>query len=289
MHILPASMASTVLPIQNLSYSSLMCFLRNAAEFRRIYLLKIYRERQNPALVVGKAFHKCLELYYKGHSKEQALEIGFQLIHDLEPTIDFGKTGSLEKVLEDYRKTVEHYYADGEQFVRKEHVISSEQTFRGNPISGVPLKAVSDLVLREPGISEPSVVDFKKVATFTLRDADGNFLVPRAYYIQSVFNYLTIKATMGVAPRQMTFLEVKTSKNKDEDEPQAQAVKILMTTPEYAAQIRNVEALASRMISLVGNESVQDALYLPNVSDMMGGDESYDDWVEGLEATGVET
>lgn len=276
-------MASPKPPIEHLSYSALMCFLRNPAEFERIYVKKQYREKQAPAAVVGKAFHKCMEFYYKGHSKEQALEMGFQLVHDVEHLIDFGETGSLEKVLRDYRKTVEHYYKDGEKFVRFDHVISSEYTFRAAGISPVPLKSVTDLILREPGISEPTIVDFKKVTTFTKRDKDGKFILPPAYLIQSVFNYLTVKGTMGVAPRKMVFLEVKTGENKNPDEPLAQEVTINMASPEYAEECSKVLLLISNVLKLISNPKISSILYNPNVQDMMTGEESWAEWSKSLD------
>jgi len=264
------------LPIEHLSFSALMCFMRNKYEFKRVYIDKKYRDTQTPALVVGKAFHKCMEMYYKGHSKEQSLEIGFHYIHDIEHTIDFGKTGSVEKVLEDYRQTVDHYFKDGEQFVKKEHVIASERSMKGS-VEGiaVPVKAVADLVLKTP---ELKIVDFKKVTSLS----DLNEPVKPEYLIQAAFNFWAACTELGEEPTEMLFLEVKTSKNRDKDEPQCQVVVIDFrsdTMKQYIEAVKSLTASALLLLSFA-QDKLAESLFLPNVSDMLSGPESWTEWME---------
>ena len=264
------------LPIEHLSFSALMCFMRNKYEFKRVYIDKKYRDTQTPALVVGKAFHKCMEMYYKGHSKEQSLEIGFHYIHDVEDTIDFGKTGSVEKVLEDYRQTVDHYFKDGEQFVNKEHVIASERSMKGS-VEGiaVPVKAVADLVLKTP---ELKIVDFKKVTSLS----DLNEPVKPEYLIQAAFNFWAACTELGEEPTEMLFLEVKTSKNRDKTEPQCQVVVVDFrsdTMKQYIEAVKSLTASALLLLSFA-QDKLAESLFLPNVSDMLSGPESWAEWME---------
>lgn len=267
------------LPIPHLSFSALMCFMRNRYEFKRVYMDKQYRESQNPALVVGKAFHKCMEMYYKGHTKEQSLEIGFMLIHDVEHTIDFGKTGSLEKVLEDYRKTVEHYFEDGEKFIVKEHVRDSELSMKGmTELVEIPIKAVADLTLRTPDLE---IVDFKKVTAFSTEKTEDGTVPPikAEYLIQASFNYWAALGQIGEEPKRMHFLEVKTSKNKDKDEPQCQLVTIEFSSDGVKRYMNGVKALIISSLTLLKDEDLKDVLFTPNVSDMMSGQDTWNEWM----------
>lgn len=264
------------LPIEHLSFSALMCFMRNKYEFKRVYIDKKYRDTQTPALVVGKAFHKCMEMYYKGHSKEQSLEIGFHYIHDIEHTIDFGKTGSVEKVLDDYRQTVDHYFKDGEQFVKKEHVVASERSMKGS-VDGivVPVKAVADLVLKTP---ELKIVDFKKVTSLS----DLNEPVKPEYLIQAAFNFWAASTELGEQPTEMLYLEVKTSKNRDKDEPQCQVVVVDFRSDTMKQYIEAVKSMTASVLLLLSfaQDKLAESLFLPNVSDMLSGPESWAEWLE---------
>lgn len=278
-------------PIAHLSFSALMCFMRNKHEFKRTYMDKQYRDVNTPAIVVGKAFHKCMEMYYNGHSREQALEIGFHYIHDIQSQgkMDFGKTGSIEKVLEDYRKTVEHYFKDGEKFIIREAVKSSELSMK-SLVEGipVPIKAVADLVMRSP--ENPSlfeIVDFKKVTTLTdtqreYQLEDGSYeirpWVKPEYMIQAAFNFWASTSQLGSTPCKMHFLEVKTSKNQDKDEPQCQLITIDFTAKENLDYLKVVAKLIRDMMALLENKDIYDHLFLPNVSDMFSGEESWTEW-----------
>lgn len=265
-----------------------MCFMRNRYEFKRVYIDKQYREAQNPALVVGKAFHKCMEMYYKGHPKEQALEIGFMLIHDVEHTIDFGKTGSLEKVLEDYRQTVDHYFKDGEKFIVKEQVRESELSMKGmTEHIEIPIKAVADLTLRTPDLE---IVDFKKVTAFSrekpeefsTEETKGEETSPpikAEYLIQASFNYWAAVGQLNEAPKRMHFLEVKTSKNRDKDEPQCQRITIEFESEAMKRYMNGVKALIKSSLILLKDEDLKDVLFTPNVGDMMSGQHTWDEWI----------
>lgn len=269
---------ATSLPIEHISFSALMCFLRNKYEFKRVYIDKKYRDTQTPALVVGKAFHKCMEMYYKGHTKEQSLDMGFHFIHDIEKTIDFGKTGSLEDVLSDYRQTVEHYFLDGEQFIKKEHVLSSERSMKG-AVDGVavPVKAVADLIMKTPAVE---IVDFKKVTTLSPVEEDGTIKPKPEYLIQAAFNFWSARSELQEDPAKMYFLEVKTSKNRDKDKPQCQLVPIDFVSDEAKEYLSLVRTLLISSLELIALEDLREHLFLPNVSDMLTGPESWDEWTE---------
>ena len=67
--------------VDHLSYSALVTFLRNQVEFQKRYIAKVYDNPSSPSMVVGKAFHKALEIYYKGGTFDEAAAAGLDEIN----------------------------------------------------------------------------------------------------------------------------------------------------------------------------------------------------------------
>ena len=88
-------------------------FLRNRLAFKKKYILKIYDDKYGPSAIVGQAAHKALELYFKGMDNKTAIQAGLdQIDHTSDSEIDFGKTGSREKMLKDYSQAINFYFQE---------------------------------------------------------------------------------------------------------------------------------------------------------------------------------
>ena len=58
--------------LSHLSYSAITLFLHNPSGFRKKYLLGVKDQKTTPAALVGTAFHKFLEVFYKTSNLEVA-------------------------------------------------------------------------------------------------------------------------------------------------------------------------------------------------------------------------
>src|SRR3569832_90408 len=97
-------------PIAYRSHSSLMSFLRNPLAWYKRYVEKIYDTPSNPASVIGRAAHLCMEHFYGGISKEGAVELGLEYIRGVPDfEINFGKAKS-KKAQKDKRLSMERDY-----------------------------------------------------------------------------------------------------------------------------------------------------------------------------------
>lgn len=86
-----------------LSHSAIMCFLNNQIQFKKRYIARVYDDPMNPSMVVGSAIHKMIELRLKGEPIEKAMQAGIEEIDNVaDYEIEYGKTGSREKMLKDY-------------------------------------------------------------------------------------------------------------------------------------------------------------------------------------------
>jgi hypothetical protein len=86
------------------SYSSMSALLSNPLNFKKKYILKVYDDPMSPSGVVGTACHKVAEAYFgNGKSEQEAIQAGYDYIDSISHTeIDYGKTGSKEKILKDF-------------------------------------------------------------------------------------------------------------------------------------------------------------------------------------------
>lgn len=249
-------------------------YLANPWRFHRIYIQKISTFTDSPATLVGKAFHKCLELYYTGpefrtdEGLAKAKETGLQIIRAGAAQVDWGKTGSLEKAEADALQTIEHYFAENPMYEVHGSKLTPERILSGI-VKGFPvsIKAVSDLTIEsDHGVT---IVDFKKVSQLT----DG--ALPAAYQIQGWFNEKAFTAVTGTRPTKMLFHEVKTSKNKD-GSPQSFRHMIDFTSDQWKATDK---AITKMVKSILKDISRKGRVWLPNVSDMNAGEDSWNEYL----------
>lgn len=254
-------------PIDHWSYSSLTLFLRNRLAFKKTYILKQYDNTTSPSAVVGSAGHKALEAYYNGMSVDQAIEAGITHIERTsDAEIDYGKTGSREKMLKDYTQAINFYFAEMKpihEVIGVEKAIIKEIKDRDNNVLTLPAKAKIDIVSRNEA-GEIEVIDHKFVRSFS----DG-LLDDPAKLIQGMFNYHAIEAEYGVAPARIIYRECRISANRD-GSPQVQDYVVEFNRPEDFAFFYNIYNDCTREILK------PDVMYLPNFQDMFDGQNSFD-------------
>ncbi|PZM83069.1 hypothetical protein DLH72_04015 [Candidatus Gracilibacteria bacterium] len=145
--------------------------------------------------------------------------------------VDFGKTGSNEKLIKDVKTGVEAFLSENIDYgevLEVEFAMETEvfeklggKTFVKSP---VPFKAVTDEICRTtstktimvdgaPEILDPGVL-FLEDTKFKSSHSDMNAEDPK-YIFQAFFNYYCVLNHFGEAPKYMIFREIKTSKNKD--------------------------------------------------------------------------
>ena len=253
-----------ICPIDHISYSAFTQYLKDRYLFKRKYIDRIYDEKDKPAQIVGKAFHKCLEVYYQGVDLEDAREAGAELVHAALPNIDFGNTGSLEEILKDYSQTTDHYFSESPY--PREIVMASEEVMC-EKVKGfkVQIKAVSDLILKYPGGGH-DIVDFKKVNSLSKEDE-----IKGIYYIQAAFNYWAVCSRFKLKPSCMFYREVKTSKNRDGG-PQTATVTINFNDPKVQEILVKIRRMVNGVIHEMSRKYI---LMLPNPQDNMSGQDSW--------------
>lgn len=257
-------------PIAHWSYSSMIEFLRNRLSFKKKYILKIQDNKTGPSAVVGKAYHKALESFYGGQkNRNVAFEVGMAQIENTpDQWIEYGKTGSREKILASYAQAMEFYWQEEPEFHEVLAVEKSLTHFidvNGTDLS-LPAKAIVDLVTRNEK-KELEIVDHKVVKEYTDAEVDSGERM-----IQAMFNYHTVKKEFGEAPKRMIFNELKPSKNKD-GSPQLQSY--IIEFDKHQDFFGIFHQLYNDCTKEVSRE---DCLFLPNITDMYSGQQSFEDY-----------
>jgi hypothetical protein len=263
-------------PIAYWSHSSLMAFLRNPLAWYKRYVEKIYDTPSNPASVIGRAAHLCMEHFYGGISKEGAVELGLEYIRGVPDfEINFGKAKS-KKAQKEKRLSMERDYLQAVSFYLakppKHKVLGVEvRAMATVPGLALPIKAVSDLVVEsriEKGALD--IVDHKFVDSFSPYKGKKTLFV-----MQALFNYYTVREQYGRPVRRFIVHECKKRANKD-GSPQMRRYVIDFT------QCEEEFAIFHRLINDATAEISRERLFLPNPSDMFEGENSFDIYRMGL-------
>tara|TARA_Y100000310_G_C20704007_1_gene833012 strand:- start:4327 stop:6180 length:1854 start_codon:yes stop_codon:yes gene_type:complete len=241
-------------------------FLRNRLAFKKQYILKIYDDQKSPSAVLGQAAHKALEMYYGGLDSTSSIEVGLKFIEELsDAEINYGKTGSREKLLKEYNQAISFYLEEAQEYkirdVEKKLTHFIEIDGEKMPIAA---KSITDLVIEndEGGID---IIDYKFSKFFTTDYEDNPVFI-----LQAMFNYHTIKQECGIAPTRMIFNECKISKNKN-GEPQVQPWII-----EFEKQ-KDYFVFFKKIYKDCTTEILKpDIQYLPNFSDIFDGKNSFE-------------
>jgi hypothetical protein len=257
------------------SYSSMTALLRNPLAFKKKYILKVYDDIDSPSAVVGKAAHKALEAYYNGKEQSDAIQVGLDLInHTSDMGINYGKTGSRANIISTYTQAVNFYFQELPVFHEilgvELEAVEEIETIDGQKLS-LPAKSFSDLVVRNK-LGEIEIIDHKFVRSYSDSAVD-NF----GHFIQAMFNYHTLKAKLGEAPKRMIFNECKVSKNKDST-PQIQPYVVEFDGEGSIADFAtfyNLYDACTRLINLEG------MVFLPNPNDIFDGQVTFETFRNG--------
>lgn len=258
------------LPIEHLSYSSLMCLLGNEQQFKKNYILNIWDYKDSPTAMVGKAFHRAMEMRYKGLEWDKAIEEGIKHIEGIQDSkVEWGKTGSREKVIKEYTQVINFWRAEeptcGET-IETEMKITTNFQLPSGQWSPLPLKTVVDRITRlDEGLR---IWDYKVVTSFTDKTEENP-----DYIMQSIFNYYGVLAKYKEAPVTQTFLEIKKSKNKDGSK-QVEAYEINFEKMEHYFHL-----FEKVYTAIVLRLSDQNHIFLPNFSHPYTGKEAWLDFV----------
>lgn len=247
--------------VDHLSYSAIVTFLNNQVEFQKRYIAKIYDNPKTPSLVVGTSFHKAMETFYDkdGGDVQAAIEAGLEeMSYVSDSEIDFGKTGSREKMMQDYTRLVNKYFEEAPHY---DEVVDVEKRLEAS-IANVPMVGVIDMVVRDNGLR---LIDYKTVTAYSPDDEESYKYLMQAY----IYLVLT-EAEYNQEVTEVVFKEIKKTINRD-GSPQCRDV---------AFDRQSILAFAPIAKKIITNvfEYVNDdrSKFFPNMNDRMNGANSMD-------------
>jgi hypothetical protein len=239
-----------------------MCFLNNQIQFKKRYIAKVYDDPSSPSMVVGSAMHKMIEQRMKGQSFETALEAGLQAIENVaDYEIEYGKTGSREKIIEQYQKlstTVINELPTYDNILAVEDKIECNLSVMNKKI---PMKGYIDIVLDLGDSLE--VIDWKSVTNYSDEETENWSYIIQGWIYSKLAEYKYKKPVSRVV-----FKEIKKTINRD-GQPQ---IKDYVLNAENLAE---ADDIMGRVIKSVSDYTDNpDATYFPNPRDMMNGAQS---------------
>lgn len=245
-----------------LSPSAIMCFLNNQIQFKKRYIAKVYDDPSSPSMVVGSAMHKMIEQRMKGQPFEVAIEAGLQAIENVaDYEIEYGKTGSREKIIEQYQKlstTVINELPTYDNILAVEDKIECNLSVMNKKI---PMKGYIDIVLDLGDSLE--VIDWKSVTNYSDEETENWSYIIQGWIYSKLAEYKYKKPVSRVV-----FKEIKKTINRD-GQPQ---IKDYVLNAENLAE---ADDIMGRVIKSVSDYTDNpDATYFPNPRDMMNGAQS---------------
>lgn len=270
------NMQETQMPINRFSYSSFVQLLRNPLIFKMKHILNIYDTPSGMSAMIGKACHKALEYRYTDQEQQIAdvIQVGMDYLTETsDGYIDYGKTGSREKMLKGYTQAMQFYFAEEPKYHK---IISVEEkweseckTVYGDTLP-LPMTGKADLVHQfSDNPEDVEIIDTKFTVSFTNYDTEDYIKI-----IQSMFMYHLLFATKGIKAKRMIFREVKRTKN-DDGTPQVRDWAIPFDHEPYFIIFYNLFNDAVKFLK-------RDPIFLPNLSDMFDGEQSGLLYAQGL-------
>jgi hypothetical protein len=236
--------------------------------FKKQYILNIWDYKQSPSMLVGKAFHSFAEYYHSGLDHHSATKKAYEIVDSVaDKDIEFGKTGSREKILKELSQVIDIYLSSTPQFgetVATEYKKTVLPTIDGQAWP-LPIKAVTDRITRRSdGLH---LIDYKVTAALS----DPAEEKPD-YIMQAMFNYFTVSESMQEPVVDMTFFEIKKSISKN-GEPQTQSY--VIDFQKHAEYFKYFGKMYAGILQQLSNEEYQ---FLPNFSDFLSAKEAWADF-----------
>ena len=252
--------------VDHLSYSALVTFLRNQVEFQKRYIAKVYDNPLSPSMVVGKAFHKALEIYYKGGTFDEAAAAGLDEINSTSDyEIDYGKTGSREKMIKEFNDSLNIYFEEAPKF----EVLDAEKRLEAE-ISKVPMVGIIDLIIKGSG-DKLKLKDYKTVSFYssaTNDPLDPEYQENYKYLLQGSIYLVLAEKVLKKEVESVGFIEIKKTKNRD-GSPQIREFEY--SRNDLLEFLPTTEKLITNVFDYVNNDN---AKFFPNPSDILNGQES---------------
>lgn len=264
------------LPIQHWTFSSLTAFLRNPLAWHKRYVEKVYDTPTTPAALIGRAGHVALQHFYGGISKEGSVDLGLEYLRSVSDfEINFGKSTS-KRAKKEKRKKIEAEYLQAIGFYLEHpprYKVLGVEVVATAKVPGLPLpiKAVSDLVVAsraKPGAVD--IVEHKFVDSFSGLKAGKSLFI-----LQALFNYYTVTQEFQRPVHRFIIHECKKRKSKDKT---AQMRRYIITFDECKEDF----VIFHRLINDATSEIARKRVYLPNPSDLLEGENSFDIYRWGL-------
>jgi DNA segregation ATPase FtsK/SpoIIIE-like protein len=258
------------LPIEHLSYSAMRSYCANQQQFFKNYILGIWDYKSSFVALVGQAFHKTMENYYRTQNIDDALKVGVGYINQIKDNdVEWGKTGTREQAIKELSQVVNFYLneePDLGETIAIEEKITTDKGFNGE-ILPLPVKAVTDRVTKTAD-GKIHIVDYKVVSSFSDPEEEDPLKI-----IQAMFNFITISAKFGQEPEDIIYLEVKKTQNRDHS-PQVNPYRI-----KFAEQEEYKTYFTKIYTDVIVELAREDRRYLPNFGDMYNGKEAWKDYV----------
>jgi len=260
-----------IYPIKHLSLSSIRLFLSDRQMFHKRYIRKEYDMMGNPAMLEGSLFHEVME----GHN----LGMDYKAIFDNTcyrfdeegrfDNVDWGKTGSKEGSIKKVQKVLDMYFANEPESLGEIECVEQSYTAHIEDLESrqlpIPIKGVIDVVYNNRIIE-----DYKLVSKLHEQDE----VVP-GFILQATTYYLLYEAIKGYPPKKIVFTQVKKSANADKSS-QIKRYDVKVTDDMINQFVFIYDAILEELKSFKP---------LPNIFDMMGGTDSYLDFIKQLKET----
>ena len=255
--------------ITHLSYSSLALFCHNRSAWDRKYNQGIRDNKTTPAALVGVAFHVYADHRLRAYMPDEAATMAHGRIQQTAvEDIDFGKTGSYEKMERDLEAHMLNFETERPEFSK---LVGSEieylEKVKGIPI---PLKGILDAVYLDE-VGRLCLWDWKTCSGY------DETLTP-AHIVQACIYYLLAAKALGQKPYKMVFCQLKASKNTD-GSPQLKPLEFVFG--DHTQYIRTTK----KIINMALKEMRRKSGILPNLRDTYDGEAS---WEAAVEAYGYQ-
>lgn len=220
----------------------------------------------NISAVLGQGVHKALEALLSNTTDPQdiaiikAREAGMEYLNNYsDGFMQFSATiENREKLNERYAFAFNEYVKYFTSHSKKNEILMIEKVLKHRVAIGdkelpVPLKGVVDYCYRDSK-GRIRIEDHKTASKFSdLETIDG------AKLLQAAFMYFLVSAETGEIPYDMTFREVKITKNKDNSEQVREYTIVYKDMPQ-------IFELFYRMYDDVTNSLLGKAVYVPNLN-----------------------
>lgn len=251
-----------------LSASAILKFLDNPVAFQKTYIAKIYDEQRSSSAVVGNAIHEFLEKLVNKEDYSKALTSGLEYINNVADfEINYGKTGSREKMLKDYEllsQTISRELPEIMNIIGTEVRLEADVMIRNKRI---PFKGFVDVIQDFGEYIE--IIDWKTTRSYSSEDEE-NF----KYIIQAWVYTILAEQKYKKPVNRVTFKEIKVSINRD-NSPQIRDY--ILTRSAISDADNALGRLVKDVSDLVDDPNYK---YLPNPNSMFGGGESMVDYAQ---------